>query len=292
MKNNLFLAIIFGLLISSCTVTVNEKNEIEDLKNESGFSYDEKLVSINTNFPIKNNEITAGEYVVITYVGVKNATLKDGYQHVGLGVKIVDDAGKVLEESTDLMSNVEQQAADLDKFHAYYVVPTSYKDGSTISIITTLFDKYGTVSYESKDDFVIVNRDAPITENMALESNLLEVDSILPQLFKGHKQFTTVPISIASDETLDLYLNKVKGFKIIGENVFIKYTIQVFNEQGEQIASQSDEFSGKILDETYFQLTANQVFNNIEKGKYLWVVTYNDANSNKYLKTIVDVIIE
>jgi hypothetical protein len=292
MKNYLLIPFVFLLLLASCTVTVNEKSEMETIKNENGFSYEEKTVSINTNFAIKNNEIIAGEYLVITFSGVKNATLKDGYQHVGLGLKILDEAGTVLEESTDLMANVEQQAADLDKFHVYYTVPTTFKEGSKITFITTLYDKYGTVSYETKDEFIIVNSAPPATENMLIESNLPDVDSILPQLFKGHKQFTEVPISIAADETLDLYLNKVKGFKIIGENVFIKYTIQVFNDNGEQIASQSDEFTGKIEQDAFYQLTASQEFNNIEAGNYLWVVTYNDANSDKYIKTIVDVIIE
>jgi hypothetical protein len=292
MKNAFFFSIILSLLNFSCTVTVNEKDEIETLKNENGFSYENISVSINKNFPIKNNELIAGEYVVITYLGVKNATLKEGYQHVGLGIKIIDETGKVIEESADLFSNIEQQASDLEEFKAYYVVPPTYTDGAKLTIITTLFDKYGTVKYEKEQEFVVTYAAPPVTENILLESNIETKDSFQSQIFDGSSQFITTPVVATPTSSLDLYVNNVTGFEILEGKIFIKYSVQLLDESNNELYITSDQFDGKVGDKKTFQLTANMAFDNIASGNYFWVVTFEDVNSTKFIKTIIDVVIE
>jgi hypothetical protein len=291
-KITIFLVLIINFFIS-CTINVNdnEKEGIENVDSKNGFYYEDKIISINTNFPVVDNEIIAGEYLVISFKGVKNATIKEGFQHVGIGVKILDEQGTILDQADDLLGNIEQQTPDYNKYFTYYGVPTKFEEGKKLTFITTLFDKYGTVSYETTDEFIVVHKPAPVTEKVTLESNI-ENKEITAQVFDGYLQFESVPVAIEPNAKLDIYLTGVNGFKSIEGIVFFEYIIEVISEDGKEISKLTDTFDGEVGELDSYPLSASQEFTNIAAGKYKWIVTFKDVNSNKYVKSSIDVIIE
>jgi hypothetical protein len=291
MKKIILLSLVISSLSFSCTINVNEKEEIENLETKNGFYYEDKIISINTSFPVVDNEIIAGEYLVISFKGVKNATIKDGFQHVGIGVKILDEQGTILDQVEDLLGNIEQQTPDYNKYFTYYGVPTKFEEGKKLTFITTLFDKYGTVSYETTDEFIVVHKPAPITEKVSIESNIENKD-ITAQVFDGYLQFESVPAAIEPNAKLDIYLTGVNGFKSIDGIVFFEYIIEVISEDGKEISKLTDTFDGEVGELDSYPLNASQEFTNIAAGKYKWIVTFKDVNSNKYVKSSIDVIIE
>lgn len=291
MKKIILLSLVISSFSYSCTINVNEKEEIENLETKNGFYYEDKIISINTSFPVVDNEIIAGEYLVISFKGVKNATIKDGFQHVGIGVKILDEQGTILDQVEDLLGNIEQQTPDYNKYFTYYGVPTKFEEGKKLTFITTLFDKYGTVSYETTDELTVVHRPAPITEKVTIESNIENKD-ITAQVFDGYLQFESVPAAIEPNAKLDIYFTGVNGFKSIDGIVFFEYIIEVLSEDGKEISKLTDSFEGEVVELEFYPLNASQEFTNIEVGKYKWIVTFKDVNSNKYVKSSIDVIIE
>lgn len=292
MKKNIFLSwLLITSCFASCTINVNEKEEIETLDSKNGFYYEDKIVTINSNFPVVDNEIIAGEYLVISFKGVKNATLKDGFQHVGIAIKILDEQGNILDQADDLLSNIEQQTPDYNKYFTYYGVPTKFEHGKKLTFITTLFDKYGTISYETTDDFIVVHKSAPITEKVTIETNL-ENKTVTTQVFDNCLQYKSAPVAIENNAKLDIYFNGVNGFKSINNVVYFEYSIEVLTEDGQEVSKLMDKFDGEVGSLDSYPLNASQEFTNLSKGVYKWMVTFKDANSSKYIKSIIDVVVE
>jgi hypothetical protein len=285
-----FILASWLILTTSCTISVNEKNSAENSADGNGFMYDNREVTVNGVFSLKNNEIYAGEYIVMNFKGVQNALEKDGYHHVGIAIKISTSTGEVLEESDDLYANMELQSADYNIYYAYYGVPTSLSDGEQLTIELTLFDKFGGVKYDFNDTYTVRHKASPLTDNVIIETNLTAQD-IGIQIFESCFQKKKSPITLEHPEQLEVYFKGVKGFKDINGIVFFEYTINIFDANGKEISSTSNTFDGDVSEMEYYPLTAFYDFKQLEPGTYKWHVQFKDASSDKFVKAIIDVII-
>jgi hypothetical protein len=285
-----YLFICFLFTTSSCTITINDKEKSSTSNDGSAFMYDEREVTVNGVFPVKNNEIIAGEYIVMNFKGVQNALEKDGYHHVGISIKIMNTAGEVIEESDDLYANMELQSADYNIYYAYYGVPTKLADGEQLTFELTLFDKFGGIKYDFNDTYTVRHKASPFTENVVIETNL-DLPNIGIQVFETCFQQKKSPILLESPEKLETYFKGIKGFKDINGIVFFEYTISIFDETGKEISSTTNTFDGDVTGMEYYPLTAFYDFKQLSSGKYKWHVQFKDVSSDKFVKAIIDVVI-
>jgi hypothetical protein len=276
------------VIANSCTINVNDKDSSSKTVSGDGFLYEKREVTVNGIFPISNNEIIAGEYIVMNFKGVENAVEKDGYHHVGISIKISTSTGEVIEQSDDLYSNMELQSSDYNIYYAYYGVPTTLEDGEQLTFELTLFDKFGGVTYDFKDTYTVRFLDSPLTENVTIETNL-NPSNIGVQLFKSCFQIKKAPITFDSPEQIDIYFKGVKDFKEINGVAFFEYTISIFDENKKEISTTSNTFDGDVSEMDFYPLTAYYDFKQLKSGKYKWHVQFKDVNSDKFVKAIIDV---
>lgn len=293
MRKQLFL-LAFGstMLLNSCEVTINENsssgNETHEAKN--GFSYEEIDRSINGILPVKNNEVIAGEYLIIKFDGIANATLKDGYQHLGIGLQVYGPDGKLYDEAEDLLSNIEQQDPNIDNCHFYFGIPEEFA-GEQMRIDYQLYDKYGDVSYDFSDEYDVINQDPPITENVKIESSL-EAD-IKPQIFQQEYQKEKCPLEVAGNFELKMFLIDVSGFTIsdLGE-VNLSYRIALENADGVEEFSKEDKLHGSVEGAASYPLTFSLNYENLPKGNYVWKVHVEDDLGEHYINVSAPLIVE
>lgn len=286
MKKQLLYAFLGSLfLFTSCEVTINEGGESssekkgEEVKN--GFSYEDLDYSVNGLLPVKTNEVVAGEYLVIEFSGVMNATLEEDFQHVGISIQIIDPSGEMIENSEDLMGNVEQQDSKLDFYHFYYGVPASFA-GESFTMKFSLFDKYGDVSYDFEEEFLVLDVLPPATEGLDVNTNLEE--GFITQIFSEEYQFENAPISVDAPFNIDLYLANLTGFTLTEEQTFeMLYSMLVIDEEGNEVLSQEDEFIEDVLESGY--TTVNFYLNSggLTSGNYTWKLEIKDKYNDKYL---------
>jgi len=285
----LLISVLF--LVFSCKFTVNESNDKEF---KDGFKYDKKISTINGNFKIKNNELIAGEFFVMEFKGVENATLKDGFKHVGIAVKIIDGKGTILEENDDLLSNIEQQRQDYDKFLMYYGVPYSMEEGEKIIFEVTLFDKYGDVSYDVKEEYTVTKKlYPPLTNGISIETNS-ESENIGGQVFFDNcYQFENTPISLSSDFEITFYLIGLNDFDTKNGFLNANYSFDVIDSKGEVVFNKEDVILGEVDQNTpYYNLNFSLNFTKLNSGNYKWVINLKDNKSNKFVKVNIDLKVE
>jgi hypothetical protein len=285
-----FLVLSWLLASTACTSNVKDSDTKETTSDGSEFMYENREVTVNGILPVENNEILSGEFVVMNFTGVQKALEKDGFHHVGIAIKISTSSGEVIEESDDLYANMELQSADYNIYYAYYGVPTNLADGEQLTFELTLFDKFGGIKYDFKDTYTVKHTDAPLTANAVIETNL-NANTIGIQVFENCFQKKTSPIVLDEPVQLDVYFKGVNGFTSINEVVFFEYTISIFDENGTELSATSDSFEGDVSEFTDYPLTAYYDFTQLESGKYKWHVKFKDANSDKFVTAIIDVVI-
>ena len=278
-------------LLSSCEVTVgDEKKEGTEKKIENGFSYGKKEVTINGLDKVVNGKITASEYLIFDFIDVKNATLKDGFQHVGISVVIKDSEGEILDQSDDLLSNIEQQNPKLDNFNASYGIP-SRLIGQEITIEYSLFDKYGSVKYDFKETFEIVNQAAPVTKGMKFDSNI-EGLKIIGQLINDKFQYEKTPARLEIGDQVFMYINGVTGFKLIENEIQSHFKLWFTNNDGEIFNEVTSELNGEVGFLDFYPIYFSKEFGDLDAGKYTWHVLIEDDNSDKFVSCECSIIIE
>ena len=213
MKKYLLPILSFVFIATSCEVTVggeNDKDEKENNEIKNGFSYESFVVKINGVESINNNEIIRGENIFVEFDGVENATLKDEFQHVGISLRIYNTSGELVDEYDDLLSKIEQQDPKIDFFEAFFTVPLDEKEES-MTMEVTLFDKYGTISYDFKETYTLVSKIPLGTKGVEIKTKLegLELSS---QLFQIKRQLEKTPAKINKEDEVLIFLNGVKGF--------------------------------------------------------------------------------
>ena len=283
MKKYLLPLVSFLIIATSCEVTVggDKPGSNEDSEIKNGFSYEEFTVSINGIESIKNNEIIRGENIIIEFDGVSNATLKDGFQHVGISLKVSDANGVVLSEHEDLLSKIEQQDPKIDFLEAYFSVPSDAQEESLIMEVT-LFDKYGTVSYDFKETYKLVSKPAIATKGIKLNSNLDDVN-LSSQLFVGKRQFEKAPAKINKGEELLIYVNGVKNFTEENGAVDMDYVMKIMDDNNKEVYLLEDELSGPVEGFDTYPLYFSKVFSEFESGNYTWDLLVSDQKSDKFV---------
>jgi hypothetical protein len=291
--NKILLPVILSTLIfTSCEVSIGESKEEnqEEIQVKNGFTYGQKVLTINGLEDLEGNELIAGENFMIQFFDVNNATIKDGYQHVGISFKATDDQGNVLEEVADLFSNIEQQDTDLDYFKAYYGVPRSLI-GQELSIEYRLFDKYGTVSYDFKEKYKVVDKEGPVTKGINIETNI-EGLNITGQLIYNNIQFASAPAEIAAGEDLYLYLNGVNGFTLENNELKSHYVLTLTDQDGKDLYQVENTLNGSVEGYTYYPLYFKEKFNKVEPGTYYWKAYLKDDLSDKFVEAIAKIKIK
>lgn len=284
--------IIYSLLIlsvfNSCTLETSTGNN--DDKPKDGFKYEKKISTINGNFKIKNKELIAGEFFVMEFKGVENATLKDGYKHVGIAVKILNGKGDILEQNEDLLSNIEQQDKDYDKFLMYYGIPYSMEEGEKIKFEVTLFDKYGDVSYDIVEEYTVVkNQKPPFTNGISFETNS-KSENIGGQIFFDNcYQFENTPLALENDFDIVFYLIGLNDFETENGMLNAKYSMKVFDSKKEEIFNKEDYIMGEIdQNSPYYNLNFSLKYTQLKAGDYKWIIFIEDNNSDTFVKASID----
>lgn len=279
---SLALLLLSSLVLSSCEVTVggNSKNKKEEVDIKNGFSYGKKEIKINKTFDVKNNVIYAGETLTFIFLDVKNATLKDNFQHVGIEITIKDEKGEIIDHSDDLLGNIEQQDPILDKFSAFFTAPTDFKEGDKIVIDLRLFDKYGEISYDFSDVYTITNKIFQGTNNVTITSNLENVD-LSVQLKINKQQFKKAPIDVKNGDELLININGVKDFNTEDGVVFIDYILEVENAKGKIVFSKEDIIKGPVDNYETYPIYFTKDFYEYEDGSYVFNIFLKDHKSDK-----------
>lgn len=278
--------------MSSCEITVNggESEEGKDGKVQNGFSYESLETTINGLEFVLTNEVIAGEKLMMKFNGLSNATQKDGYVHVGIAIKVYDDAGNLINESEDLLSHIEQQDPDINYVEAFVKIP-EYSKSKEIRVVATLFDKYGTVSYDFDDTYQIVQKDPPSTTGVIFKTNLEDV-SLVGQVFRESVQFSYAPIEVDAGETIVLYVKGMKGFAEENGDVDMIYSQTMTNENGDQVFVKEDKLVGSVEGYESYPISFNITLANFEPGQYFWEIRTKDTKSDKYLDAFLDVIVK
>lgn len=283
--------LLLSALLYSCEVSVGDnQNGDEQGSVKNGFSYGKKTVTINGLVELESNEIIPGESLMIQFFDVTNATQKDGYQHVGISIQIIDENGEILDESEDLFGNIEQQDIDLDYFKAYYGIPRSLI-GHEIEVVYSLYDKYGTVSYDFSEKYIVVDKEAPSTSNISINTNLEGVN-ITGQLVMSHIQFEKSPANVSRDEDVYLYLNGVKGFTLVDSTLESHYTMSLIDKDGLELFVLENELKGSVVGYPYYPLYFREKFTEVDSGEYLWKISIKDDHSDKFVEASSILIIE
>jgi hypothetical protein len=285
------LFVVAGLL-SACEVTVNEGSSEESSEEvvQNGFSYDELTRTMNGVFPLENESIVAGEYLVIEFEGVQDAVQKDGYQHVGIGLQVYSPDGELIEESEDLLANIEQQDPLNDRYHFYYGVPKEFA-GQSITVEYSLFDKYGDQSYSFIDEIEVVDEMPPITENVKIETSL--ENELYPQVFEGEYQTEVAPVEVGGTFDLEMFINNISGFETDWNgDLNLAYNIIIVDEYGEMVFEKEDVIIGNVEDQDNYPLTFSLSFNNMDAGNYIWKITTKDNLGSHYLNAAVKFVVK
>jgi len=287
--NKLIIPIVaFTLLtLNSCEVTIGDSESKKEIKN--GFAYEDVTCSLNGSFPISNDELYPGTTLYTTFNGISNATIKDGFQHVGIAIQLFDERGEVILEKEDLLGNIEQQDPKLSEFSAFYTVPDNIEEGTKARFVFTLFDKYGTISYDYERTYTIVDKSTPPTKGCKIESNFDSKLDYFVKLYNGHFQYAETPVSIEVENELVLYINNIKGFTPINDLITINFSIRLLDKSGNPVFSKEGSFSGTTAQFDQTPLNANQRFDETLPKDMVWELIYNDANSDKYVKITTDI---
>ncbi len=292
MKKYILPLVSLFIIATSCEVTVGGDETVSEENSEikNGFSYESFDVSINGIEPIYNNEIIRGENVILEFSGVQNATIKDGYQHVGISLKVLDSKGNIIDQYEDLLSKIEQQDPKIDFFEAYFTVPLEPKE-ERLTMEVVLFDKYGTISYDFKEEYTLVSKKAIGTKGVEFSSNLEGV-VLSSQLFLGKKQFEKIPINVYKGDEILIYLNGVKGFVEEDGMVYMNYVMKVLDNNQKEVFFQEDEISGLIEGYETYPLYFSKVFSEFSPGKYTWNILVTDTKSDKFAEVSAKITIK
>lgn len=283
MKKQLLLLMFGGVaLLNSCEVTVNEGESsgegTTELKN--GFSYENIHKSLNGIVPV-TNEVIAGEYLIVKFDGISNATIKDGFQHVGIGLKVYGPDGELYDEGEDLLSNIEQQDPNMDNCHFYFAVPKEFI-GSTMKLEYSLYDKYGDVSYDFTEEYNVVDGVPPITKGVEIETSLSA--EIYPQIFEKEYQAEKCPVEVGNQFGLEVFLSNVSGFTLNeNEEASLAYKVTLENSAGEVATVREDLLEGPVGDVTGYPLSFSLSYDDLPDGDYIWRVYVTDNQGDHYI---------
>lgn len=279
------------VLLTSCEVTINEDKSSSEESSEvkNGFSYENVEKSINGILPV-DNEVIAGEYLIVKFDGLENTTLKDGFQHVGIALKVYRPDGGLYDESEDLLSNIEQQDPKIDNCHFYFAVPKEFAGGS-MRLEYQLYDKYGDVSYDFSEEYNVVDALPPVTKNIAIETSL-EAE-LYPQVFDYEYQAEKCPVEVGNTFELKLYVNNVSGFAVNqnGE-VDLAYKITMENSAGEIGFTKEDVIQGSVEGEESYPLTFTLSYEDLSSGDYTWKIYVTDNAGDNYMNLTAPVTVK
>lgn len=280
--------LLLSALLYSCEVSVGEnQNGDEHGSVKNGFSYGKKTVTINGLEELSNNEITAGENLMIQFFDVANATQKEGFQHVGISFKVTTESGEQLEHTDDLFDNLEQQDVKLDYFKAYYGIPSELI-GQEIEITYSIYDKYGTVSYDFNETYKVVKKSVPVTKGVKFNTNLEGID-IKGQVFVDNIQKANTPVDVELEEDLYLYLINVNGFTLTDSILEANTIMSLIDGNGEEILKIENPLSGSVAGYEYYPLYFQEKFSNVPAGTYTWFVYIKDQLSDKFIEASTEI---
>lgn len=277
-----FLSLLIVVVaFSSCEFKVNTGKK----KIQNGFSYDKVIISHYGEFPIEDEKINLGESVDIKFTGIQNATKKDGYIHLGIRFEIKNEAGEVLEQSEDVLSNIEQMDPDLNQVNVFF--PVRYADsGEKLFVTATLFDKYGTGSYPIKKTFTVVNAHSPSTKKVLMDHNFKFQPVV--HCFQESDYIKQAPLPIEKGKRVNIYVHDffeapLNGFFKCNYRMLITDlgNDQIITDLTDEIQADESELKGIPLNFTY---TPNS------PGKHLVEIFYENENQEKFhLQTHVNI---
>jgi hypothetical protein len=267
------LSILFLLALSACEVKFNTGDG--DAKN--GFSYKNVDITHFGEFPVRNKEINHGETVDIKFSGIQGATQKDGYIHLGIRFEMKNEAGEIIEESEDVLSNIEQMDPKLNRVNVSFPV-RDVQPGEKLFVTATLFDKYGTVEYPIEKEFLVVDENSPATKNVEIDHNFKFEPTV--HCFQESQFYKRAPLQVEAGKQVNI---KVSDFYEGALNGLFKcdYRILVTDlSKGQIIVDFKDQIA--VSEEDLRSMPLSFSYTPSAPGKHLVEVFYENENEEKF----------
>ena len=267
------LSFLFLIVLSSCEVKFNTG----DKNAKNGFSYKDVDITHFGEYPVRNREINHGETVDIKFSGIQNATKKDGYIHIGIRFEMKNEVGEVIEQSDDVLSNIEQMDPKLNRVNVSFPV-SGVKPGEKLFVTATLFDKYGTVEYPIEKEFLVVDENSPATKNVEIDHNF-KIKPIV-HCFQESDFYRRSPLMVEAGKQVNI---KVSNFYEAALNGLFKcsYRILVTDlAEGTIIVDFKDEIA--ISEEDLKGMPLSFKYTPSAPGKHLVEVFYENENEEKF----------
>lgn len=267
------LPFIFLSVLSSCEVKLNTG----DGEAKNGFSYKKVDITHFGEFPVRNEEVNHGEMVNMEFSGIKGATQKGGYIHLGIRFEMKNEAGEILEESDDVYSNVEQMDPKIDRVSVSFPV-NEVEPGKKLFLTATLFDKYGTVEYPIEKEFLVVDENSPATKNVEIDHNFKVEPTV--HCFQESRFYKRAPMQVEAGKQVDI---KVSDFYEGELNGLFKcdYRILVTDlSKGQVIVDYKDQIA--VSEEDLGDMPLSFKYTPSAAGKHLVEIFYENENQEKF----------
>lgn len=267
------LSILVLLILSSCEFKFNTGKK----EAQNGFSYKSVDITHFGEFPIRNGEVNHGETVDIRFSGIQNATQKDGYIHLGIRFEMKNEAGEILEESEDVLSNIEQMDPKLNRVNVSFPV-RDVRPGEKLFVKATLFDKYGTVEYPIVKEFIVVDENSPATKNVEIDHNFSSEPTV--HCFQESQFYKRAPMQVEAGKQVNL---TVYDFYEAALNGLFKcdYRILVTDlSKGQVIVDFKDQIT--VSEEDLRGMPLNFKYTPSAPGKHLVEVFCENENEERF----------
>lgn len=237
-KTKTFSLLSFILIFSSCQFSQSVNSDVITgaYSRGNGIECDDVVIEINGKVE-KRNEFVFGEKINLIFNDINGLTNSENKTYPGLSMFIVKNEKDTILSDPNLLKNLDS-GTDLSplQLQANFVTALPYKNKEKYKVFVNIWDKKGDGKFTYELPFTI-------TENklLTIKNNGIEYSTIY--LWNETLKQPVFDKNVNAKHLFILILEDIKGLKSSNGKVFPIFSIDITDNNGNKILSNSNIFS-------------------------------------------------